>query len=365
MHLGGEGNTLASEATASAHKAPSAAASPPRDEISPGVPMPIHAAGSPIAGVLALARRVARTDCNVLVTGESGTGKEVIVRALHAWSNRRRGKFVPVNCGAIPENLLESELFGHVRGAFTGADRPRIGRFELAHKGTIFLDEIGELPLMLQVKLLRVIQEHRIEPLGSMETKEVDFRLVAATNVGLEDAVKDNKFREDLYFRLNVLRLHLPPLRQRSMDIAPLVRHFTAMYNDRLLTEVQGFTDGAMRQLERQGWPGNVRELENFVQGLMVLAGEGWISEREVNERLNARHSLSITPGIEERVAVQDSAWVQFPDTGIDLNGRVDEYETHMIRIALSRADGNKTQAARLLGLNRTTLVEKLKRKHL
>ncbi len=351
---------MSSKATNAAHAPQNSLAdpAPSRD----GVPMPIFAPGSPMASVLALARRVARTDCNVLVTGESGTGKEVVVRALHAWSNRRRGKFVPVNCGAIPENLLESELFGHIRGAFTGAERARVGRFELAHRGTVFLDEIGELPLMLQVKLLRVIQERRIEPLGSVESKDVDFRLVAATNVSLEESVKEQKFREDLYYRLNVMRLHLPPLRQRTMDIKPLVKHFVALYNERLLTEVQGFTDGAMRLMERQPWPGNVRELENFVQGVMVLAGDGWITERDIKDRLNARASLG---GDVVSAAVDTSEWVEFGESGIDLNHRLDSYETHLIRIALSRAEGNKTKAAKLLGLNRTTLVEKLKRKQI
>ena len=322
--------------------------------------MPIFGPGSPLQNVLALARRVARTDVNVLVTGESGTGKEVIVRAIHQWSTRRRAALVPVNCGAIPENLLESELFGHTKGAFTGADRARAGRFELAHKGTIFLDEIGELPLLLQVKLLRVIQERKIEPLGSMTSRDVDFRLVAATNVGLEDAVRAGRFREDLYFRLNVLRLHLPALRERPGDIDPLVRHFVKLYNERLLTEVQGFTDGAVQLLCRQGWPGNVRELENFIQGVMVLTGDGWVTEREVAARLHDRQALGGAP--ESAAKLGDSAWTDFPEHGIDLNQRLVDYERTLIEMAVERAQGNKTQAARLLGLNRTTLVEKLKR---
>jgi len=325
--------------------------------------MPIFGPGSPMADVLKLARRVARTDCNVLVTGESGTGKEVVVRALHGWSQRRRGKIVPVNCGAIPANLIESELFGHAKGAFTGADRARMGRFELANKGSIFLDEIGELPVMMQVKLLRVIQERRIEPLGSHDGRDVDFRLIAATNVSLEEAVRNGTFREDLYFRLNVLRLHLPALRERSMDVSPLVKHFVRLYNQRLLTEVIGFTEGALKMLERQRWPGNVRELENFIQGLMVLVGEGWIGEPEVAERLDARRAIGTIA--EEPVAAEGpgAVWLDFPDAGIDLNARTDAYESQLIRIALDRSEGNKTKAARMLGLNRTTLVEKLKRK--
>ena len=329
--------------------------------------MPIHGPASPLIRVLALARRVARTDCNVLVTGESGTGKEVLVRAIHKWSPRRRSRLVAVNCGAIPENLLESELFGHTKGAFTGAERARVGRFELADKGTIFLDEVGELPLVLQVKLLRVIQERRVEPLGAANGKEVDFRLVAATNVTLEENVKSGAFREDLYFRLNVLRLHLPALRERPMDIEPLVRHFVGIYNQRLLTEVDGFTSGALKLMKRQQWRGNIRELENFVQGLLVLVGEGWVSDKDVAERIRDHELMG---GATETAPAAgggegSSYWTDFPESGIDLTQRMDEYETTLIAEALSRADGNKTQAARLLGLNRTTLVEKVKRKNL
>ncbi len=318
---------------------------------------PIHAPGSPLAGILAVVRRVARTDCNVLITGESGTGKEVVVRALHQWSQRRRGPLVPVNCGAIPENLLESELFGHVKGAFTGADRPRIGRFELAHRGTVFLDEVGELPLLLQVKLLRVIQERRIEALGAPAAKDVDFRLVAATNVALEEAVRSGDFREDLYFRLNVIRVHLPPLRERPMDIPPLVDHFVRVYNERLLTEVQGFSAGAIMRLQRHNFPGNIRELENLIQGLMVMAGEGFIGEDEVARRLDSREPAVVRSGGGGGDAFD------FPEHGVDLVARLEELETRYIDEALKRAEGNRTQAARLLGLNRTTLVEKLKRR--
>ena len=321
--------------------------------------MPVFAPGSPLAGVLALARRVARTNCNVLVTGESGTGKEVVVRALHRWSGRRKGPLVPVNCGAIPENLLESELFGHTKGAFTGADRARTGRFELAHRGTIFLDEIGELPLLLQVKLLRVIQERKVEPLGATSGREVDFRLVAATNVSLEENVRGGRFREDLYFRLNVLRLHLPSLRERPMDVTPLTAHFVRLYNERLLTEIEGVTEGALRLLQRQSWAGNVRELENFIQGLMVLVGEGWITDADVQERLQAR---AVYGTVDAPAQPASGPVLDFPESGVNLNARMEAYEAQLIAIALERASGNKTRAAKLLGLNRTTLVEKLKR---
>jgi len=324
--------------------------------------MPIYAPGSPLQKILGLARRVAPTDCNILVTGESGTGKEVVVRALHHWSQRARGPFVPVNCGAIPENLLESELFGHVKGAFTGAERPRTGRFEVANKGTVFLDEVGELPLLLQVKLLRVIQERRIEPLGSHHAKDVDFRLVAATNRSLESDVKDGKFREDLYFRLNVLRLHLPALRERPSDIPPLVEHFVRMYNDRLLTEIEGVSDDALNLLMRQSWKGNIRELENFIQGLMVIVGEGRIEMHHVHERLSQRIGFDDEPTDTSSTPLVNAA-LDFPEDGLDLNERLEQVETQLLAEALRRADGNKTKAARLLGLNRTTLVEKIKRK--
>ncbi|HIA03153.1 MAG TPA: sigma-54-dependent Fis family transcriptional regulator [Myxococcales bacterium] len=324
--------------------------------------MPIHAPNSPLVDVLTLIKRVAPTDCNVLVTGESGTGKEIIVRALHYWSNRKRGPIVPVNCGAIPENLLESELFGHVRGAFTGADRPRQGRFELANRGTIFLDEIGELPLALQVKLLRVIQERAVQPLGAPQPKKVDFRLVAATNVSLEDAVRAQGFREDLYYRLNVMRVQLPALRERPMDIRPLVQHFISLYNERLLTEVTGFDAAGMALLETQSWPGNVRELENFVQGLMVLAGDGVISQAAVAERLDERARFGMTERPQSLLQLSPPS-LDFPEEGVDLVQRLDMYESRLIDEALRRSEGNKSKAARLLGLNRTTLVEKLKRK--
>ncbi len=335
---------------------------------------PIFGPGSPLANVLALIRRVARTDCNVLITGESGTGKEVVVRALHRWSQRKKGPFVPVNCGAIPENLLESELFGHTKGAFTGADRTRPGRFELAHHGTIFLDEIGDLPLLLQVKLLRVIQERRIEPLGATAARDVDFRLVAATNAPLEDAVRKGAFREDLYFRLNVLRVHLPALRERPMDVPPLVAHFVAMYNHRLLTEVRGFSDSALKLLSHQPWRGNVRELENFVQGLMVLVGEGWVTDQDVRARLSERDTMGFggapgsgtgAPGLGAGGAVMSLADDDFPEEGVDLVRRLEAYENRLVDEAMRRADGNKSKAARLLNLNRTTLVEKLKRRGL
>ena len=331
-------------------------------DVSVGGYMPIHAPNSPLVDVLTLIKRVAPTDCNVLVTGESGTGKEIIVRALHYWSNRKRGPIVPVNCGAIPENLLESELFGHVRGAFTGADRPRQGRFELANRGTIFLDEIGELPLALQVKLLRVIQERAVQPLGAPQPKKVDFRLVAATNVSLEDAVRAQGFREDLYYRLNVMRVQLPALRERPMDIRPLVQHFISLYNERLLTEVTGFDAVGMALLETQSWPGNVRELENFVQGLMVLAGDGVISQAAVAERLDERARFGMTERPQSLLQLSLSS-LDFPEEGVDLVQRLDMYESRLIDEALRRSEGNKSKAARLLGLNRTTLVEKLKRK--
>jgi transcriptional regulator with PAS, ATPase and Fis domain len=324
----------------------------------------ILAPDSPMHGVLELARRVARTDCNVLVTGESGTGKEVVVREIHQWSTRNKGPFVPVNCGAIPEQLLESELFGHVRGAFTGADRNRVGRFELADGGTVFLDEIADLPGLLQVKLLRVIQERTVEPLGAPHPKLIDFRLVAATNTPLEEAVQKKAFREDLYFRLNVLRLHLPALRERPMDIPPLVVHFVSIYNDRYMTTISGFSESALNLLCTLQWAGNVRELENFVQGLMVVFGEGEITEEHVRTRLNELTQTG-RKGLfrHEGAAGMGGMSMEFPEGGVNLTERLEAYESQLLDEAMRRSEGNKSKAARLLGLNRTTLVEKLKRK--
>ena len=226
----------------------------------------------PMRRVLEQLRKVAPTDATVLVLGESGTGKELVARAIHEGSLRRERPFVSVSCAAIPEGLLESELFGHERGAFTGAVRRKLGRFELAHEGTLFLDEVGELPPFVQVKLLRVLQERRFERVGGEETVEVDVRLVSATNRDLAAMARDGRFREDLYYRLDVVPIHLPPLRDRPGDVEELARHFLARSAPRLGRAVKGFAPEALELLRRHRWPGNVRELENVVEQALVFA---------------------------------------------------------------------------------------------
>jgi len=324
----------------------------------------------------------------VLVTGESGTGKEGIVRLVHDLAPWSKGPFVPVNCGAIPTALLESELFGHVRGAFTGADRNRIGRFESASGGTLFLDEIGETPLELQVKLLRVLQDRVYVPVGGSTPKTADVRVVAATNIDVGEAVKSGRFREDLFFRLDVIRIELPALRDRPMDIAPLARHFIALHASTNTSEVDDITAEAIAELSRHGWPGNVRELENVIQSILVLKESGTIDVDDVRMKLDlrgrdARASRALFEASQEqrtagRTAPTPEAWppsglpflgrgpgpleVFLPEEGVSLKDMLDRLEREYIRAALSRAKGNRARAATLLGLNRTTLVEKLRR---
>jgi transcriptional regulator with PAS, ATPase and Fis domain len=313
----------------------------------------VHATDSPMAPIIASLERMAQSRANVLVVGESGVGKEAIVRGLHDLAPWCNGPFVPLNCGAIPETLLESELFGHVRGAFTGADRPRMGRLEAAAGGTCFMDEIGEMPVQLQVKLLRVLQEMVFTPVGSTQSKEADFRLVAATNRKLEDGIADGTFREDLYFRLDVVRLIIPPLRERKMDIPLLAEYFLALYAPMHNSTVSRLTDGAKMLMQRYDWPGNVRELENLVQGILVLKAEGSIDEEDIQMRLRGRTAEPLE-GATGRVTL--------PEDGLSLKETVEHLERDLIRQALKRSEGNKARAAGLLGMNRTTLVEKLKR---
>ncbi len=316
----------------------------------------VHAPSSPLVAVLATLDRVAESGANVLVVGESGSGKEAIVRGLHELAPWAGGPFVPINCGAIPDALLESELFGHVRGAFTGADRARVGRLEAAAGGTLFLDEIGEMPLALQVKLLRVLQEMEFCPVGASQPKKASFRLVAATNRDLEAAIEQGEFREDLFFRLDVVRLPVPPLRERPMDVPVLAEHFLRQYQHLHRARVTGFTPAAMQLMRSYAWPGNVRELENLVQGTLVLKREGPIDAPDIAPRLRGRRHEVSPP--------TRGPWL-LPDEGLSLRDTIDELERDLIRQALTRSEGNKAQAANLLGLNRTTLVEKLKRRPL
>ena len=301
--------------------------------------------------VLKLVDKVAPTDTSVLVLGESGTGKELIARALHERSDRAGKPLVPINCGAIPENLLESELFGHVKGAFTGAATARAGRFEVADGGTIFLDEIGEMSPQLQVKLLRVLQERCFEPVGGTRTLHVDVRVVAATNRDLEVEVAENRFREDLYYRLNVVELSLPPLRRRRSDIPRLIEFFNERLAEPRRRSVAGFSGSAMTRLTAYDWPGNVRELENVVERLSVFCMDETVEEEDLPDKLLKRHGR------------KDDLPVDLPEEGLDLRALLATLEDRLVRQALERTGWNKNQAAALLRMNRTTLVEKLKKR--
>ncbi len=306
-----------------------------------------------ITQVLSMIERVAESDSTVLITGESGTGKELIAKALHYNSTRGREPFIPINCGAIPAELLESELFGHIKGAFTGAIANRTGRFEMAEDGTLFLDEIGDMSPSLQVKLLRVLQERCFEPVGSTKTVEVNVRVIAATNADLEQAVDDGRFREDLFYRLNVIPIRIPPLRERRSDIPILLHHFIEIFNRARGRQLKGVAPDAMEMLNHYSWPGNIRELENLVERLSILKDNGLIEVSDLPERYR-KLTVSSEPGK-----------VEIPENGVDFNTAVDAYENALIMRALEKTGWNRNQAALLLKLNRTTLVEKIKKKGL
>ena len=303
--------------------------------------------------VRAMIARLANSNSTVLITGESGTGKELAARAIHELSPRENGCFVPVNCGAIPEELLESELFGHVRGAFTGAINARQGRFQFAHGGTLFLDEIAEMSAKLQVKLLRVLQERQFEPVGSDSPVQVDVRVVAATNKDLRVAVREKKFREDLFYRLNVLPLELPPLRERDSDIPLLVDHFLSLHTRRRGKTVIQVDGDAMAIMVRYYWPGNVREVENLVERLVVLNEGGIVRPTDLPDYV-------IYNAMPQHQAM---AQVSLPSEGVDLDDVLEKIENGFIQQALERSRGNKTLAAELLNLNRTTFIERLRKK--
>jgi len=290
---------------------------------------------------LRLATQVAVTDATVLILGESGTGKELIARAIHAGSARRDGPFVKVDCTALPEGLLESELFGHEKGAFTDASAEKPGRFELAHGGTLFLDEVGELPQSLQAKLLRVLQERAFERVGGTRTISVDVRILAATNRDLAKALKGGQFREDLYYRLNVVPILVPPLRRRPEDILPLAAHFLQRFGARYGKVVPGLSPEAAALLRRYSWPGNVRELEHAIERAVILWERGVIRPEELAVDLMAVASDGL------------------PDQELMT---LEELEREYIRRVLRRVRGHKSQAARILGINRKTLLEKRKR---
>ena len=295
------------------------------------------------------------SDSTVLITGESGTGKEVLANMLHQSGSRADKPFVSINCGAIPEELLESELFGHVKGAFTGAVRARAGRFEVANGGTIFLDEIGDMSPKLQVKLLRVLQERTFEPVGSHQSIHIDVRVVAATHRDLEEEIEQGRFRQDLFYRLNVIPLTLPALREREDDVIILTEKFLNNFNKLKNSDITGISDAAKNILLRYNWPGNVRELQNLVERVTTLKRSGKIDIEDLPSRM-----LDAA----ERTVQGFSIDVEQHDT-IDFKGIVDEFESHLITSALERFGWNKNQAAKFLSMNRTTLVEKIKKKGL
>ena len=322
---------------------------------------------SPCLGeVLRVLAKVAPTDSTVLVTGESGTGKELLVRALHANSRRAGKPFVPVNCGAIPRELLESELFGHEKGAFTSAVRTRQGRFELAEGGTIFLDEIGEMDLSLQVKILRALQEKEFERVGGDKTLKADVRIVAATNRDLEEEVRAGRFREDLYYRLNVIPLHLPPLRERGEDILLLSDHFLRRFCRQKNREPLRFAPDAQDLILRYPWPGNVRELENFMERLSILCEHDQIQLSDLPRKI--LDNAGVAPPPSAAVAPAGFRWPRLTDLeerSMGLKEFLDTLEEKLLLEALERASGVKNQAAELLGIKRTTLIEKLKKRNL
>ena len=306
-----------------------------------------------ISHVVKLAKRVADSDSTVLISGESGTGKELIARMIHKNSSNGSGPFIAVNCGALSEDLLESELFGHKKGSFTGAIDDRKGRFCLANNGTLFLDEIGDMSPRLQVKVLRAIQERSYEPIGGHEAISSNARIVAATHKNLEKLVRSGSFREDLFYRLNVIPLQIPSLRERKTDIPLLVHHFVKKFNKEKNRQIEGVTKKAFDFLMTYSWPGNIRELENLFERLAIVKSNGLIEVEDLPRSFYSQSSDTKTTGPNCDV----------PSTGIDFNTVVSEFEDCLILKALEMTGWNKNKAAHLLGLNRTTLVEKIKKK--
>lgn len=307
--------------------------------------------GRAMKGIFETIETISGLSTTVLITGETGTGKELIAKAVHFSSPRRDQKLVSINCGAIPENLLESELFGHVRGAFTGAVQTRIGRFEQANGGTLFLDEIGNMPVSLQVKLLRVLQEREFERIGANNTIKVDVRIIAATSSNLEEMVREGLFREDLYYRLCVIPIQLPPLRERREDIPLLVQRFMQQFCHRHQLETKTMAPQVVKALMAYDWPGNVRQLENIVERMVALTGtRPAITAADLPIEIQQRENLNFVPLID------------IPDEGINFQNVVTDMERELIVQSLRKTNGNKKLAAKLLNLKRTTLIEKIKR---
>jgi len=297
--------------------------------------------------------KVLETESTVLIRGDSGTGKELVARAIHYNGPRKDKPFVAINCAAIPNELLESELFGHVKGSFTGASANKAGKFEIADTGTIFLDEIGSMSTYLQGKILRVLQEKEFERVGGSKPIKVDVRILSATNTDLEKAVREGSFREDLFYRLNVIPIYLPSLKQRVDDIPLLVAHFIKKFNEKTGRNIKGLASGVMDNLTSYSWPGNVRELENVIERAATLTESEYIDTDALPQYLQG----------ENRTGTFINPWI--PDKGTDLSGELERFEKSLIKMALEKADGVKSKAAELLNIKRTTLVEKMKRLNL
>jgi len=298
-----------------------------------------------IQQIFSLINRVSELKVNVLVTGESGTGKELVARAVHYSGSRKDGPFIPVNCGAIPETLIESEFFGHAKGAFTGATRDKKGLFEEASGGTIFLDEIGDLPIHLQVKLLRVLEEKKVRPLGKTESVSIDIRVISATNKNLEQEIIDNKFREDLFYRLNVIKVAIPPLRERKDDIPMLALHFLNKFSEEMDKEISGISNEALEELERYHYPGNIRELENIIARCVALES-GEMIRKESLPKLNTEGDyIDLT----DTLNAKDS-----------IDSVLGDVEKQIIENALKSSRGNKSEAAKVLGITLRSLRYRL-----
>jgi DNA-binding NtrC family response regulator len=320
-----------------------------REEASRSVgPAGIIGDGEPMRQVLTMVERVAKTEATVLITGESGTGKELVAQAIHRRSDRASGPFVPVNCAGIPESLLEDDLFGHEKGAFTGAHQSRPGKFEQAQGGTLFLDEIGEMNLSMQTKLLRVLQEREVERLGGLRPIKVDVRVLAATNRDLAESVKAGRFREDLYFRINVIHIPLPPLRKRLEDLPALARHFVEQYAEKHQRPITGLSRGAMDRLLRHDWPGNVRELENVIQRSLLMAPGPELTEQDlqgISDTATAVGTEAEDGSLRDRVGLVSAG-----------------LEKQMITEALEAERWRRSAAARRLGISRKHLYNKMKK---
>ncbi len=322
---------------------------------------------SALQEVFRILAKVAPSDSTILVTGESGTGKELLVRALHRNSRRADKPFVPINCGAIPRELLESELFGHEKGAFTHAIRTKIGRFEMAQGGTVFLDEIGEMDLSLQVKILRVLQEREFERVGGSKTIKADVRVVAATNRDLEEEVSKGTFREDLFYRLNVIPIVLPPLRERGEDVIILARYFLKNFCTNHRPGILGMAEEVADILARYSWPGNVRELENFMERMSILCDGESIGLVDLPDKILRETGVEVP----KRVPAPADASFRWPELkdlrekSMGLKEFLDHVEERLLTEALGEVDGIKNKAAEVLGIKRTTLIEKLKKKNM